>query len=139
MVTQEAAPSLRGRFASLDQILRDAGLSDLKAELEQLAMDARRSPQRIVNAHPPDQRAQVRVDLRPTSKGAGFPTPIPAEAGSGPSHAGVGANNCDGGKLPVLAGAGSAASFPSRPLLVEPMSNVNSNGTSDSSGSKRYI
>ena len=35
-------------------------------------MLARRSPQRIVGAHPPDQRAQVRVDLRPASKGAGF-------------------------------------------------------------------
>jgi hypothetical protein len=31
---------LGGRLASLDHILRDAGLSDLKAELEQLAMDA---------------------------------------------------------------------------------------------------
>src|SRR3979409_2390806 len=96
MVTQEAAPSLRGRFASLDQILRDAGLSDLKAELEQLAVDARRSPQRIVDAHPPDQRAQVRVDLRPASKGAGFPTPVPAEAGSVPSHEGLGAGHRGG-------------------------------------------
>src|SRR3977135_1237078 len=86
MVTQEAAPALGGWFASLDHILRDAGLSDLKAELEQLAVDARRSPQRIVNAHLPDQRAQVRVDLRSASKGAGFPTPVPTEAGSVPSH-----------------------------------------------------
>ena len=84
-----------GRSASLDHVLRDAGLSDLKAELEQLAMDARRSPQRIVVAHPPDQRSQVRVDLRPASKGAGFPTPVPAEAGSVPSHEGLGADDCD--------------------------------------------
>src|SRR3954453_13009102 len=91
-----AAMSGGGRSAWLDHILRDAGLSDLKAELEQLAVDARRSPQRIVNAHPPDQGAQVRVDLRPTSKGVGFPTPVPAEAGSVPSHEGLGANNCDG-------------------------------------------
>src|SRR6476659_8420761 len=96
MVTQEGVPSLGGRPASLDHVLRDAGLSDLKAELEQLAMDARRSPQRIVGAHPSDQRAQVRVDLRPTSKGAGFPTPVPAEAGSVPSHEGLGADNRDG-------------------------------------------
>src|SRR3979411_3172435 len=97
MVTQEGAPSpLRGRFASLYHILSDAGLSDLKAQLEQLAMDARRSPQRIVNAHPPDQRAQVRVDLRPASKRAGFPTPVPAEAGSVPSPAGLGAATPDG-------------------------------------------
>jgi hypothetical protein len=66
--------------------IRDAGLSDLKAELEQLAMDARRAPQRIVNAHPSDQCTQVRFDLRPTSKGAGLPTPIPAETGTMPTH-----------------------------------------------------
>ena len=40
MVTQESAPSRGGWSASLDHVLRDAGLSDLKAELEQLAMDA---------------------------------------------------------------------------------------------------
>src|SRR5712671_5147765 len=96
MVTQKGAPSRGGRSASLEYIPRDAGLSDLKAELEQLTMDARRSPQRIVDAHPPDQRAQVRVDLRTASKRAGFPTPVPAEAGSVPSHEGLGADNRDG-------------------------------------------
>src|SRR6478735_1106834 len=96
MATQEGAPPRGGRSSSLDHILRDAGLSDLKAELEQLAVDARRSPQRIVNAHPSDQRAQVRVDLRSTSKGAGFPTPVPAEAGSVPSHQRLGPDNRDG-------------------------------------------
>ena len=54
---------------------RDARLSDLEAELEQLAMDARRSPQRTFRAHLPDQRAQIRGDLRSAFKGAGFPTP----------------------------------------------------------------
>jgi predicted transcriptional regulator len=33
-------------------------LSDLKAELEQLAMDARRTPKLVLQAHLPDQRAQ---------------------------------------------------------------------------------
>jgi hypothetical protein len=66
--------------------IRDAGLSDLKAELEQLAMDAWRAPQRIVNAHPSDQCTQVRFDLRPTSKGAGLPTSISAETGTMPTH-----------------------------------------------------
>ena len=46
VVTQEGAPSLGRRSTSLDHILRDAGLTDLEAELEQLAMNARRSPQR---------------------------------------------------------------------------------------------
>src|SRR6266576_4843138 len=46
--------------------IRNTGLSDLKAELEQLAMDARGAPQRLLNTHPSDQRAQIRVDLRAT-------------------------------------------------------------------------
>jgi hypothetical protein len=59
-------------------------------------MDARRSPQRIVNTHPLDQRAQIRVDLRSTSKRAGFPTPVPTEAGPMPTHEGLGPNDRDG-------------------------------------------
>src|SRR5436853_2648314 len=43
VVTQEGAPALGRRSTSLDHVLRDARLSDLKAELEQLAMDARRT------------------------------------------------------------------------------------------------
>src|SRR2546428_2829394 len=68
VVTQEGAPSLGRRSTLLDHVLRDAGLSDLEAELEQLAMDAWRSPQRIFRAHPPDQRTQVRGDPRSASK-----------------------------------------------------------------------
>src|SRR5258705_11104563 len=41
MVTQEGAPSRGRRTASLDHRLREAGLSDLKSELAQLAIDAR--------------------------------------------------------------------------------------------------
>src|SRR5205809_3144568 len=89
MVTQEGAPSLGGRPGSLDHVLRDTGLSDFKAEFEQLAMDMGGAPQWIVNAHPPDQRAQVRVDLRSASKGAGSPPPISPEAGSVPAHQGL--------------------------------------------------
>src|SRR5437667_6920854 len=96
VVTQEGAPALGRRSTSLDHVLRDARLSDLKAELEQLAMDARRTPQRIVNAHPPDQGAQVRVDLRPASKGAGFPTPGRAKAGPMPTHQGLWSDDSDG-------------------------------------------
>src|SRR6266404_9077935 len=59
-------------------------------------MDARRTPQRIVNAHPPDQRAQVRVDLGPASKGARFPTPVMAKAGSMPTYESLGTDDRDG-------------------------------------------
>jgi hypothetical protein len=76
--------------------IRDARLSDLEAELEQFAMDARRTPQRIFRAHLPDQRAQIRGNLRSASKRAGFPTPVPTEAGPMPTHEGLGADNRDG-------------------------------------------
>src|SRR2546430_14149004 len=89
MVTQEGAPSLGGQPGSLDHVLRDTGLSDFKAEFEQLAMDTGGAPQWIVNAYLPDQRAQVRVDLRSASKGAGFPSPISPEAGPVPAHKGL--------------------------------------------------
>jgi hypothetical protein len=84
------------RSTSLDHVLRDAGLSDLEAELEQFTMDAGRALQRIFRAHPPDQRAQIRGDLRPASKGAGFPTPVPTEAGPMPTHQGLGPDDHDG-------------------------------------------
>jgi hypothetical protein len=55
----------------------------------------RRAPQRIVHAHPPDQHPQVCVDLRPASQGAGFPTPVTAEAGTMPTHEGLGPDDRD--------------------------------------------
>src|SRR5260370_831084 len=64
VVTQEGSPSLAGRPPSFDYVLGDARLRDLKPELEQFAVDAWRAPKRIFDAHPPDQYAQLRVDLR---------------------------------------------------------------------------
>jgi hypothetical protein len=59
-------------------------------------MNARRSPQRIFRAHPPDQRAQFRIDLRATSKRAGFPTPVPTKPGSMPTHQSLGPDDREG-------------------------------------------
>ena len=50
-----------------------------KAELEQLTMNARSTPEQIFNAHPPDQRPQSYRDLRPASQVSRFPTPITAK------------------------------------------------------------
>ena len=68
VVLQKRAPSLTPRSRALDHVLRDVRLRDIKPELEQLAVDARRSPQWILDGHLPDQRSQVYVDLRPPSK-----------------------------------------------------------------------
>src|ERR1700694_4229667 len=47
-------------------------------------------PKRIFDAHPPDQYAQLRVDLRSPSPWARLPTPVAAKAGSVPTHHGLG-------------------------------------------------
>src|SRR5258705_5400473 len=86
VVTQEGPPSLAGRRLSLDHVLGDARLRDLKPELEQFAVNAWRTPKRILHAHPPDQSAQLRVDLRSRSQWARLPTPVAAKAGPVPAH-----------------------------------------------------
>ncbi len=53
MVTQKSAPSLAWRPTLPGHVFGDTRLRDLKPELEQLAMDARRTPQRIVDAYLP--------------------------------------------------------------------------------------
>src|ERR1700726_4249423 len=86
VVTQEGPPSLAGRPPPFDHVLGDARLRDFKPELEQFAVDAWRAPKRILHAHPPDQRAQLRVDLRPPSPSTRFQTPAAAKAGPVPTH-----------------------------------------------------
>ena len=43
------------RPAPLDHVLGNARLGDLKPELEQFTVDARRAPQRIFDAHLPER------------------------------------------------------------------------------------
>jgi hypothetical protein len=68
-------------------------LSDAKSELEQFAVDARRTPKQILCAHLPGQRAQFCLDLRSPSPSTRFPTPIAAKAGPMPTHQRFGSNN----------------------------------------------
>ena len=58
-------------------------------------MDARRAPQWIVHAHPPDQCSQVRIDWRPASQRARFPTPVAAKTSTMPAHDGLGPDDRD--------------------------------------------
>ena len=58
-------------------------------------MDTRRAPQWIVHTDLPDQRPQACVDLRATSQGLGFPTPVPAKAGAMPTHESLGLDDRD--------------------------------------------
>src|SRR6266478_6269253 len=95
VVTQEGSPSLAGWPPSFDHVLGDARLRDLKPELEQFAVDAWRVPKRIFDAHPPDQYAQLRADLRSPSLWARLPTPVAAKAGPVPTHQRLGPDDCE--------------------------------------------
>src|ERR1035437_6109938 len=70
----------------LDHVLGDARLRDLKPELEQLAVDARRPPKRVLDAHLPDQRTDFSIYLRSPSQWARLPAPVAAKAGPMPTH-----------------------------------------------------
>src|SRR6266403_3159134 len=95
VVMQEGSPSLAGRPPPFDHVLGDARLRDLKPELEQFAVDAWRAPKRIFDAHPPDQYAQLRVDLRSPSLWARLPTPVAAKSGSVPTYERLGPDDCE--------------------------------------------
>src|SRR5580692_7368613 len=95
VVAQEGPPSLAGRPPPFDHVLGDARLRDLKPELEQFAVNAWRAPKRVFDVHPPDQRAQLRVDLRSPSLGARLPTPVAAKAGPVPTQERLGPDDCE--------------------------------------------
>src|SRR5262249_44931795 len=57
VVTQKGPPALTRWPRSLDHVSGHRRLGDLEAKLEQLAMNARCSPQWVLDAHPPDQCA----------------------------------------------------------------------------------
>ena len=92
MVAQKGAPSLARRAASLGHVLDNGRLRDRKAEPEQFALNPRRTPKHILNAHLPDQCPQTRIDWWPASQVAGFPAPIAAETRAMPSHQRLGSD-----------------------------------------------
>ncbi len=80
---------------SFCHVLGDARLRDLQPELEQFAVNARRAPKWVLDTHPPDQYAQLRIDLRSPSLWARLPTPIAAKAGPVPTHERLGPDDCE--------------------------------------------
>ena len=67
MVVQKGLPALARRSPTSRHVLRHCRLRDLDAELEQLAMNARRAPQRIGTAHLANKITQVAPDSRATA------------------------------------------------------------------------
>lgn len=54
VIAQEAAPGRGRRTSSSHHVLRDGRLADLNTELEQLAVDLGRTPERVDAANPPN-------------------------------------------------------------------------------------
>jgi len=74
----------------LDHVLVDARWRDLKPELEQLAVNARCPPERVLDTHLPDLRTDFSLYLRSPSQWARLPAPVAAKVGPMPTHEGLG-------------------------------------------------
>src|SRR5258708_15575002 len=90
MVAKEGLPSLQWPISPRHHVDRDRGLSDLDAELEQLAMDLGGAPKRVLQTHSSDQVAYPFADPRSATERTGPPSPVGADAHSMPTHDRVG-------------------------------------------------
>ena len=73
--------------------MRFSVYTGFKAKLQQLAVDAWRSPERVLKADLPDQRTKVGVDLGSPSLGTRPPTPIAAKTRPMPTYQCLGTDN----------------------------------------------
>ena len=83
VVTHKGAPALTGRITLPDHVFGHSRLRDDKSEFEQFALNARRL---VLDTHPPDQSAQLRLDRWTPSPLPRLPTPITAKACAVPAH-----------------------------------------------------
>ena len=94
MIVKECPPVLRGHFVSANHVFADAALSDVEAKFEQLAVNARCTPQGILPAHLADQVS----DLTQNNWSSGLavpylPSPEQAKGGAMPSYDGFRLND----------------------------------------------
>src|SRR3974390_815051 len=80
MIAQKRLPPLRRRppVPCHILVLGDRRLADVDAKLEQLAMDPRRSPERVGKADVTDQFPDVRRQLRTAARRSRLPSPVKA-------------------------------------------------------------
>ena len=76
MIVQKGLPSLRPPSPVPRHILGDRRLRDVDPELEQFAMDSRRAPQPVGQAHVADQTPDLDWNLWPAATRARLPAPI---------------------------------------------------------------
>src|SRR6476620_12766127 len=88
MVEEERSPALRGRSSSPRHVLRNGGLADVDAELEEFSMDAGSAPEWIGEAHLPDQPPDFRRYAWPAGTPPRFPAPEAAKTCTMPADNG---------------------------------------------------
>ena len=86
MIAQKRAPALRRWQLAAAHISSDCRLSDLKAELEQFAMNVWGAPERVRPAHFANERAQFSRDLRSANMVARSPAPIRSKPSAVPAN-----------------------------------------------------
>src|SRR5260370_38931264 len=94
MGTKERPPSLRGTDPPPHHIFGHAGLADIDAKLQKLAMDPRCSPQRIGAAHLADKLAYFYRHGRSPAAVLRFPSPIRSKSPTVPTDYGLRSDNC---------------------------------------------
>src|SRR5438132_5041645 len=102
VIANEGLPCLQWPIRSGHHIDRNRGLSDLDAELEQLAMDLGSAPQRVLTTHSSDEVAYLLADLRSAPEWTGFPSPVGGKAPSMTTYYSLGHDDPDGGKSPGI-------------------------------------
>jgi hypothetical protein len=97
MVGEKGPPRLGWRCAPLRHQPGNGALTEVEAELEELGMDAWRTPEGIRRGHAPDQSLDLGVDGRATSgRAARELGPVPAKAPPLPPQDGVGSDDHEG-------------------------------------------
>src|SRR4051812_28799347 len=81
MILQESPPRLGRRLAMPHHVLGDRGFGDLNPQLEQLAMNPRSTPVRVIPAHDPNEVSHFwRHGWSPRFPAPDLPPPKEAEA-----------------------------------------------------------
>jgi hypothetical protein len=89
MIAKEGLPSLQWPISPRHHVGRNRGLSDLDAELEQLAMNFGGAPKPVLQTHSSDQVAYLFVDPWSASAWTALPSPINRETHTLPTHDGL--------------------------------------------------
>ena len=90
VIFEKSPPSLRRRFSMTGHVLRNRGLRDLNAQLEQFSMDSWCAPSNVRRLHFMDEISYFSIDRRSAYAPAPtFPTPIASKAFSVPTHDGI--------------------------------------------------